>query len=140
MQNLELLDSRAEQASRSDRSDSNLWESERLQKADAAAARKSEGSAGGGGAGAAAAAASGGSGVYQSPESVEQQARKKEAEDKWWSAEPDVPKGDNVASGAGGEQVAAGKGGEGSWWDEDGGEGGGSKGVDADSLPSFFDD
>ncbi|CAN0382685.1 unnamed protein product, partial [Ectocarpus sp. 8 AP-2014] len=37
VQNLEVLDSRAEQAMRSDRSDSNLWESERLEKMDAAA-------------------------------------------------------------------------------------------------------
>lgn len=69
---------------------------------------------------------------------MQQKARKKEAEDKWWSAEPDAP---SDASAAGGGQVLAGKDKEGSWWEEDGGEPGrGSKGIDADSLPSFFDD
>lgn len=37
VQNLELLDSKAEMAMRSDKSDANLWESERLEKASAAA-------------------------------------------------------------------------------------------------------
>ena len=136
VQNLELLDSRAEQAQRSDSNDSNLWESERLQKADAAALRQ-QGGAGGGGSG-----GTPNGGAYQqqlSAEELEAKARKKAAEDKWWSAEPEAARG-----GAGGEGGATpSKSGESSWWEEEDGAGGGggaaSKGIDADSLPSFFD-
>lgn len=140
VQNLELLDSRAEQAQRSDRSDANLWESERLQRSDAAALRQQGGGGGGGGGG----GAMGGGGAYQqqmTPEELEAKARKKAAEDKWWSAEPEAAEG-----GGGGDSVTGSKSGESSWWEEEdgargGGGGGGaaSKGIDADSLPSFFD-
>lgn len=137
VQNLELLDSRAEQAQRSDRSDANLWESERLQKSDAAALRQQGGvSAPASGAGVA------GGGAYQpSPEELEAKARKKAAEDAWWSAEPEGP---STATGAGaGDSTTAGRNRESSWWEEEDvtgrGGGTGSKGIDADELPSFFD-
>lgn len=81
----------------------------------------------------------GGSGTYQSPEDLEVKARKKTAEDKWWSAEPDtVAAGSSTGEGVVGD--AAGKTGEASWWDEDGGGEAGSKVIEPDSLPSFFDD
>lgn len=51
--------------------------------------------------------------------------RKRDAEDKWWSAEAD-----NTA-GVGGSGESA------SWWDEGGGN---VRSVDPDSLPSFFDE
>eukprot|EP00752_Nemacystus_decipiens_P010825 g9625.t1 len=129
VQNLELLDSRAEQAQRSDSNDANLWESERLQKSDAAALRQ-QGGVGGGGTGG---TLGGGAYRQQSAEELEAQARKKAAEDKWWSAEPDA--------GEGGGGAAARKSAESSWWEEDAAGGGedASKGIDADSLPSFFD-
>ncbi|CAM9914379.1 unnamed protein product [Pylaiella littoralis] len=145
VQNLEILDSRAEQAERLDRSDANLWESERLQKLDAAALRQQQGEGGGGGMAGAAAGSGGGTlngEAYQqqSADELEAQARKKAAEDKWWSATPEAP---SAASGGGEAAASAGKGGESNWWEEEGegsGEGRrGAKGIDADSLPSFFD-
>ncbi|CAM9099894.1 unnamed protein product [Ectocarpus fasciculatus] len=140
VQNLEVLDSRAEQAMRSDRSDSNLWESERLEKMDAAAAAAGGGGGGGGGLG-------GEAYQQQTAEDLEAKARKRAAEDKWWSAEPE-PRSAAAGEGGGGggswdsAAASAGKGGESSWWEEEGtagGGGGGTKGIDSDSLPSFFD-
>lgn len=121
VQNLELLDSRSEQASRRDNSDDNLWESERREKAAAAEQRKSaaEGSKSNG-------ESYQGSGSGSDPV---QQARAKQAEDKWWSSTPAAP-----------TQTDA------SWWDEDpgtvgrGGSAAGSSDVESNSLPSFFDE
>lgn len=121
VQSLEILDSRAERASRSDSSEDNLWESERLQRADAAAAAAATqrqvggipGSTMGGGGG-------GGGGEKQG-----RGARKRATEDKWWSAEADS----TARVGGSGESA--------SWWDE-GGEG--ARGVEPDSLPSFFNE
>ncbi len=86
-----------------------------------------------------------GGGAYQpSPEDLETKARKKAAEDKWWSAEPEGPS--NAMGASAGDSTTAGRSRESSWWEEEedvaGREGGtGSKGIgiDADELPSFFD-
>lgn len=71
---------------------------------------------------------------YASPEDLAQQARKKEAEDKWWSTKPEAETGATAGVGGGGT----------SWWDEDsdGGSGGArdSTGIEPDALPSFFDE
>lgn len=140
VQSLELLDSRAEQAQRSDQRDANLWESERLQKSDAAAAQRQQ--SGGGGTGVGDGTSEGGftGGAYQQPQSAEDleaKARKKAAEDKWWSAEPASPTGGE--RGGSGDAATMGKSGEANWWEEEENARGGSKGIDSDSLPSFFD-